>query len=341
MKIRIAGIVAGLLLMFGVSTGVAAEADLWKFLWAQEGNGDQIHYRPESVHLLETNQLGVIYRAELISFWSIPMRNKIAEEMNLPGEVKEKFFRSEAGIAYEVEMDMSRWQYRIQRVGYVADRKSEKVTWTGAGRGEWRSLMGNEMGEPLATLAIRIYQDRGAIQKRPKQSIDLTTLPKIQKSLELPWIEFDQTSWGRYFFLPSELKVISSSEKGSEQFQVLVRSDWTLRARKEAPEAENAVRISEKRKPIEGLNQTDQDYMIWSFDFSDQKRSYLAGAYLTEDKKVIHQEGAFAEAGWSPWETPMNPGAIAAYLLANPQFIPTKGAEDGKVEVPQVWSGKK
>ena len=114
-----------------------------------------------------------------------------------------------------------------------------------------------------------------------------------------------------------------------------------MRARKEAPEAENAVRISEKRQPIEGLNQTDQDYMIWSFDFSDQKRSYLAGAYLTEDKKVVHQEGAFAEAGWSPWETPMNPGAIAAYLLANPQFIPTKGAEDGKVEVPQVWSGKK
>ena len=340
MKIRIVGILTCLVLMFAVSIGSAAEAEPWKFLWAQEGKGDEIHFRPESIHLLETHQSGVVYRAELISFWSIPMRNKIAEQMNFPAEVKDKFFRSEAGVAYEVEMDMSRWQYRIQRVGYVADRKSEKVTWTEAGRGEWRSLMGNEMGEPLATLAIEIYKDRVAIQKRPKQSVDVTSLSKTQNNPEFPWIEFEQTSWGRYFFLPSELKHLSSGDDGGGRFQVLVRSDWTLRARREAPEAENAVRISEKRKPIEGLKQTDQDYMIWSFDFSNKKRSYLAGVYLTEGKERIYKEGSFAEVARNEWESAMNPGALAAYLLANPQLVLSEGVEDGKVEIPQLWQGK-
>lgn len=315
---------------------VFSEADKWELLWEQS-NGEKIFYKKDSVVPLKTLDGSVAYRAEMASLWSREMLDQILdkaeEENNLPN-------KEVIGAIYRVEMDMSRWSYRIQSLGPLGiHQKDLRIEETLAS--PWRSLAGNGMNEPLAVLAIEIYQNREEINQKAKENIS-TPLEGLISSQEDAWIEFDQGPWGRYFFLPSEVRrktILGSSGDSREIFQILIRSDWSQRAQKEAPKIENWIRQQEKRSPIGNLEKTETDYMIWCLDLKKKERSYMAGVYLDQNQKPIFKEGNFMSFYWTDWGDPMMGGALAAYLLAHPNWQPEESDQSPQVEVSKRWTG--
>lgn len=310
-------------------------AEEWSMLWQYEG-GDRVYIKERSMVSLNALDGAVVYGAVLMSEWSPNVKNDILEQADFLKDIPKD---QVAGIAYEVHMDMSRWAYRIDRIGYVNSAK--EIVWSDVIDSPWRTLIGNSMAEPLSALSIKIYNQRQDIP-----TADYTISPherlNYDISSEAPWLEFGQSSWGRYFFLPSEIMVkkLPDGEGEREVFQVLVRSDWSQRAQKEAPRIENIIRQSEKRTPIRGLENTDTDYMIWCLDLKEAKRSYMAGVYLNSKNERIHKEDSFMNFHWTVANDPTMGGALAAYLLSHPEAEIPDGGESPQVELPEEWSGK-
>lgn len=332
-------------LMIGIGTisfaqsvpEVFSEGDKWELLWEQS-NGEKIFYKKDSVVPLKTPDGSVVYRAEMASLWSREMLDQILDQ----AEEKNKLPKKEiTGAIYRVELNMSRWSYRIQSLGPLGIHQNDlQVKETS--ESPWRSLVGNRMNEPLAVLAIEIYENREIINRKEKENLSVPLEGKMLSQNEEPWIEFDQGPWGRYFFLPSEVRkktIKSSSEEQRELFQVLIRSDWSQRAKKEAPEIENWIRQREKRSPISHLEKTEIDYMIWCLDLKKRERSYMAGVYLDQNKTPIFKEGNFMSFYWNDWGDPMMGGALAAYLLAHPNWQPEEEDPSPQVEISKKWAG--
>lgn len=321
---------------FAQSTSeVFSEGEKWELLWEQS-NGEKIFYKKDSVVPLKTTDGSIVYRAEMASLWSRQMLDQIldqaAEENNLPK-------KEVIGVIYRVEMDMSRWTYRIQSLGPLGiNQKDVQIEETAAS--PWRSLINNGMNEPLAVLAIEIYQNREEINQKAEENLSVPS-EGLVLSQEDAWIEFDQGPWGRYFFLPSEVRrktISNSSGEEREIFQILIRSDWSQRAQKEAPKIENWIRQQEKRSPISNLEKTETDYMIWCLDLKKKERSYMAGAYLDRDQTPIFKEGNFMSFYWTEWGDPMMGGALAAYLLAQPNWQPEESDRSPQIEISKRWT---
>lgn len=314
---------------------VFSEGDKWELLWEQS-NGEKIFYKKDSVVPLRTADGAVVYRVEMANLWSREMLDRIldeAEEENLlpPKEV--------IGDIYRVEINMSHWSYRIQSFGLLGmNQKSQQMV--EFLESPWRSLVGNGMNESLAVLAIEIYKNREVINHKEKESLSVPLEESPLSQEQDSWIEFDQSPWGRYFFLPSEIKrkvVSASSGERREVFQILIRSDWSQRAQKEAPKIENWIRQQEKRSPISHLEKTETDYMIWCLDLEKKERSYMAGAYLDQNQAPIFKEGNFMSYYWTDWGDPIMGGVLAAYLLAHPNWQPEQGDPSPQIELSEKW----
>lgn len=315
---------------------VFSEGDKWELLWEQS-NGEKIFYKKDSVVPLRTSDGSIAYRAEMASLWSREMLDQILDQAEEDNNLPKK---EVVGAIYHVEIDMSRWSYRIESLGVLGIHQKDLQVEKTAGS-PWRSLSGNGMNEPLAVLAIEIYQNREEINRKAKENLSVL-LEGATRSQEDAWIEFDQGPWGRYFFLPSEVRrktISNSSGEDREIFQILIRSDWSQRAQKEAPKIENWIRQQEKRSPISNLGKTETDYMIWCLDLKRKERSYMAGVYLDKDQTPIFKEGSFMSFYWTEWGDPMMGGALAAYLLAHPGWQPEEGDQSPQVEISKRWAG--
>lgn len=304
----------------------------WQEIWSQL-NADQVFVKKDSIVLMENTGNHVVYQAEMASIWSPDFLEELYED-------KEQFeglpVREFIGTAYLAEVDVCHWNFRISQIGSVL--LDGTTDWTRKSESTWRTLRGNIMAEPLSSLIVEIYNQQESIRKR--EPVPLEVIPVNNTDPE-SWIEYESSPWGRYFFLPEEIIKIrdinSTGEEAKEIYDVLVRSDWSLKAQKEAPEVENFIRVKEGRPAVRGLERTETDYMIWSVNLTDRTISYMAGAYLDSNGEMIFKEGSFLSFYWRNWDDPLLAGALAAYLLSHPDQEVREREMDPIVTIPPQW----
>lgn len=312
---------------------------VWQEIWSQL-NADQVFVRKDSVVLVKNDKNHVIYQAEMASLWSSEFLEELYEKKEqfegLPG-------REFIGTAYLVEVDVSQWNYRIVKTGHVL-LDGASTDWTRDSAGSWRTLRGNVMAEPLSSLMVEIYLQREKVNQRAPGEEEVVPLETMNITASDSWVEYESSSWGRYFFLPEEIKKLRNGRsdlgESKEIFDVLVRSDWSLKAQKETPEVENFIRVQEGRPAVRGLERTETDYMIWSVNLTDRTISYMAGAYLDSKGQIIFKEGSFLSFYWRRWDDPMLAGALAAYLLSHPDEPITEREMEPLVNIPPRWLGQ-
>ena len=356
------GIVGLLLLMFSNLSFGEAEIQALEneknlaieLLWAQDGGGEQVSLFTETVRPIMSEENGSAYSVVLMSEWSPTIKAKIADRLIREGELPE-VVEALKGTSYQVEIDAKRCKYRTIRLGMVDEQN--QVRWLGAEQEEeWRNILGSPFQEQFSELFIWIYENKAAISGLDGEHFRDVSGDLIDGA-ENVWVEFDRSLWGRYFFLPSELKwqvekspidASESTELGDlvteerKIIQVLVRSDWSLRAQKEAPESENWWRKRIGIPVVSGLNKTQQDYMIWELDFKNKKRRYVAGVYLTGTGELIFKEGNLSEQPWEEMGNANVAGSVAAWLLSHSdeaKNLPL-AAPGGQGEIPIEWAGK-
>ena len=323
-------------------------------LWSQDGGGEQVSLFIETVRPIMSEENGSGYSAVLMSEWSPAVKAKIADRLIREGELPE-VVEALKGTSYQVELDAKRHKYRTIRVGMVDDQN--QVRWLGAEQEEeWQNILGSPFQEQFSELFIWIYENKVTVYG-PDGERFRDVAEDLIYGAENVWVEFDRSLWGRYFFLPSELKwqiegspmdISESDELGDsvtearETIQVLVRSDWSLRAQKEAPEGENWWRKRTGLPVISELNKTQQDYMIWELDFKNKKRRYVAGVYLTATGERIFKEGDLSAQPWEEMGNANVAGIVAAWLLSHSveaKELPL-AAPGGQGEIPSEWAGK-
>lgn len=324
-----------------------------KFLWSPDGSGESVSLFSETVQPLKVDPMESYYSAVLMSEWSPVVKAKIVDRLIREGELPE-VVEALKGTSYQVELDAKEHKFRIVRLGMVD--KQNQIRWLGTVREEeWEDILDNPLQEQLSELFVWIYNNREVVW-----GSDRELLKKGSEALpsegEKVWEEFDRSSWGRYFFLPSELKIgleepqVGSGEadelddviiRKGEIIQVLVRSDWSLRAQKEAPEGENWWRKKMGLPVVFGLDKTQNDYMIWEIDFKNMKRRYVAGVYLAGTGERIFKEENLQNQPWESMGNPKVAGRVAAWLLSHPveaEKLPL-AMPAGQGEVPLEWAG--
>lgn len=312
----------------GLSYGAEFESEAfknekWFYLWSEAGTENQFFVREESIASVDTS--AVVYRVDLLTRWSPKIAGQVSHKLGGDGAFLPQ-------IVFQVEMDMTHWAYRIVKTGSFGD---DKTTWLYEMNGEWVSLAGSGMIEPMSELAIYISADRERYEKRAKRGELRPPNPLMRRESE-GWIEFDNNEWGRTFYLPSSVKKMALKDD-NEGLRILIRTDWSLRAQRELPEFENLYRQEENMRRIQGLEQTEVDYMLWVFDIGAKKESYLAGAYLAATNHRIHKEDNFLSFAWKNWHDPVRPGIAAAYALSHPNI--EKWESDPQEELDPQWSG--
>ena len=335
---KVVGLLLAVLCICGaVAQGSEGDRDFfkepWQILWKQGGDGDTVSLKTDSIVPIRGGEK-VIYRADLMNVWSKEMS---VEAVRAIEPLKMNKNDRILGTAFQVEINMTDWEYHVVRWGYVNQLK--KIVWLKENNNPWQRISSSEMLEPLAALSLKIYLNKDAINQKESANLARPLLELRSNYEESLWREFATNPWGRSFLADSEIRSITVKDRRSgeerEVFQLLVRTDWSQKGQRELPEFENLARRQNQYPPIEGLEKTRADYMIWWLDFKNERRSYMAGVYLDSAGKPIGRaEEKFLSLRWEDWGDVSMAGALAAYLLGHPEQKIEKNSDSPQVTLP-------